>query len=236
MSYELLSRTTRTERGKVVRTPEEIEAFWSDYAPRFDEEPDHGLLDPAVRAAWAERLASWMPAPPAVVADLGCGTGSLSLLAAELGATVQGIDLSPAMVDIARQKAERAGVAIDFRVGDASEPRIEPASVDVVLCRHLIWTLPDPVAALQRWARALNDGGRMILIEGVWSKQPTAVAEAETEPYPWRAGVAAADLAAELSELFHEVAHISLTGSPDLWGSPVESERYALVAENLICA
>ncbi|MEU3532965.1 methyltransferase domain-containing protein [Streptomyces murinus] len=56
---------------------------WDARAAGFDEEPDHGLRDPAVRAAWAARLRSWLPRRPADVLDLGCGTGSLSLLAAQ---------------------------------------------------------------------------------------------------------------------------------------------------------
>ncbi|MZE76013.1 NUDIX hydrolase, partial [Streptomyces sp. SID5475] len=53
--------------------------YWDAAAPEFDEEPDHGLRDPAVRAAWSARLADWLPGEPSDVLDLGCGTGSLAL-------------------------------------------------------------------------------------------------------------------------------------------------------------
>lgn len=79
-------------------------ADWDALAASFDDEPDHGLRDAEVRRAWAARLASWLPAPPGDVLDLGCGTGSLSLLAAEQGHRVTGVDLSPAMVELARTK------------------------------------------------------------------------------------------------------------------------------------
>ncbi|GAA0650524.1 hypothetical protein GCM10009535_30770 [Streptomyces thermocarboxydovorans] len=77
---------------------------WDAAAAAFDEEPDHGLRDPRVRAAWAGRLRDWLPAAPADVLDLGCGTGSLSLLAAEQGHRVTGVDRSRAMVTPAREK------------------------------------------------------------------------------------------------------------------------------------
>src|SRR6201995_958193 len=52
------------------------EAFWDEQAAAFDTEPDHGLRDPVVRAAWAALLHELLPPAPAAVVDLGCGTGS----------------------------------------------------------------------------------------------------------------------------------------------------------------
>ena len=55
-------------------------AYWDNQAATFDEQPDHGLRDPHVRAAWEQLLLPRLPPAPAMVADLGCGTGSLSVL------------------------------------------------------------------------------------------------------------------------------------------------------------
>lgn len=93
---------------------------WDAAAPTFDDEPDHGLRDPGVRQAWADRLRSWLPARPGDVLDIGCGTGSLSLLASEQGHRVTGVDLSPAMVE--RARAKLAGRDAVFLVGDAAGP------------------------------------------------------------------------------------------------------------------
>ncbi|WP_368406419.1 methyltransferase domain-containing protein, partial [Streptomyces sp. CC77] len=46
-----------------------------------------------------------------------------------------------------------------------SHPPFEPDSA-VVVVRHLVWALPDPVAALRTWVRLLRPGGRLVLVEG----------------------------------------------------------------------
>ena len=84
---------------------DEARALWDAEALTFDEAPDHGLADPETRAAWRDLLLAHLPPAPARVADLGCGTGTLSVLLADEGYDVHGVDLSPEMIDRARAKA-----------------------------------------------------------------------------------------------------------------------------------
>jgi SAM-dependent methyltransferase len=147
--------------------PRQVEA-WDAEAPAYDEPLDHGLLDQDVRAAWRRLLLGLLPPPPARVADLGCGTGTLSALLADEGFDVIGVDFSPEMLTRAVVKgAGRAGLG--FVRGDAAAPPLEAAAYDVVLCRHVLWALPDPGAVLDRWSTLLAPGGRLVLIEGSWS-------------------------------------------------------------------
>ncbi|OII65096.1 hypothetical protein BJP40_18235 [Streptomyces sp. CC53] len=100
------------------------------------------------------------------------------------------------------------------------------------MVRHLVWALPDPVAALRTWVRLLRPGGRLVLVEGRWG------GAAEGTPYgagaggglPWRGGVTAADLAAAVAPLVRVVEVEPLSEARELWGGPVRDERYALVA------
>ena len=117
---------------------------WDAQAATFDDEPDHGLLDAQVRAAWADLILPLLPRAPASVLDVGCGTGGLSVLFGVAGYDVLGIDFSERMVAAAREKARAAGVAAPFEVGDAQAPAVELASYDVVLGRHILWALPEP--------------------------------------------------------------------------------------------
>ncbi|MFD4672015.1 class I SAM-dependent methyltransferase [Lentzea sp. NPDC058450] len=192
----------------------EVREFWDRHAAAFDEEPDHGLLDPAVRDAWAALLLPLLPDAPARVVDLGCGTGSLSVLLARQGHQVRGVDLSGRMVAAARAKAEAAGVEAEFVEGDASTPPYEPGSADVVLARHVLWALPDPAAALHRWAGLLRPGGTMVLVEGRWS---TGV------------GLSAAECL-ELVRGAGREAEVRVLDDAALWGREIDDERYLLVS------
>src|SRR2546423_1113305 len=130
---------------------DDARSYWDAQAVTFDEEPDHGLLDCDARAAWSDLLMPLLPTAPASIADLDCGTGSLSVLLAESGHSICGLDISGEMIAIARNKAQTAGVSATFIQGDAAAPPLRPASFDVVLARHVLWALVDPAAALRRW-------------------------------------------------------------------------------------
>jgi SAM-dependent methyltransferase len=188
---------------------------WDARAASFDEEPDHGLRDPEVRRAWARRLRDWLPGRPGDVLDLGCGTGSLSLLASEQGHRVTGVDLSPAMVTLAREKL--AGRDAVFLVGDAASPPVGEQRFDAVLVRHVLWALPDPGRALRRWQGLLRPGGRLVLVEGVWGS---------ADPV----GIPAERLTGLLAPVSGPVRVERLSDDPLLWGKKVTDERYAVVA------
>ncbi|MFE3943353.1 trifunctional class I SAM-dependent methyltransferase/NUDIX hydrolase/VOC family protein [Streptomyces sp. NPDC059118] len=185
---------------------------WDSAADSFDEEPDHGLLDPVVRHAWAQRLESWLPAGRSEVLDLGCGTGSLALLVAGQGHRVTAVDRSPRMVE--RARAKLAGTGTEVLIGDAALPPVGSRQFDVIMARHVVWLLPDPAAVLRHWFTLLRPGGRLILIEGVRSG----------------VGLSAERLTGLLAEFTERIHHERLSDDPDLWGRRVDDERYALVA------
>jgi len=168
-----------------------------------------------VRHAWAERLRSWLPERASDVLDLGCGTGSLSLLASEQGHHVTGVDSSAVMVDLARAKL--AGRDAAFLVGDAAAPPVGEQRFDVVLVRHLLWALPDPGRVLRHWRELVRPGGRLVLVEGVWGTVTPV-------------GIPADVLTGLLAPLAAEVRLERLSEDVLLWGKEVADERYAVVA------
>jgi len=190
--------------------------YWDDQAATFDEQPDHGLRDPRVRDAWERLLLGCLPAAPAAVADLGCGTGSLSVLLASAGYTVTGLDNAPLMIKAARAKAREAQVSARFVTSDAAVPALPPESFDVVLARHVLWAMPDIDAALTEWIRLLRPAGTLVLIEGRWH---TGV------------GFSAAEMEATVRRQ-RAAATVTRLDDPLLWGAPITDERYLLVSSH----
>lgn len=104
------------------------------------------------------------------VLDVGCGTGTLALMAAEaLGGDgyVAGIDIAPRMIAMAREKAAKAGRSVDFRVASATEIRFEEKRFDVVFTSLIYhhFTTAERFQALREIWRVLKPGGRYIAVE-----------------------------------------------------------------------
>lgn len=195
---------------------EESRRTWDEAAASFDDQPDHGLGDPLVREAWTDFLRDALPYTRADVLDIGCGTGSLSVVLAQLGHRVTGIDLSPAMIALARAKASAAGVPVTFHVMDAAAPSLPGRRFDALVCRHLLWTLPEPEKVLAGWAGLLKQNGRLVLVEGRWGTG---------------AGLHAKEVIRILPAAFRNFRLMDLGQNPKYWGKEVGDERYAVIAD-----
>ena len=172
---------------------DEVRALWDTEAATFDEAPDHGLRDDRVREAWRALLLGVLPPAPARIADLGCGTGTLSLLLADAGFTVDAV--------------------VRYVEADASAPPLAPASYDVVVCRHVLWAMPDAAATLRRWIDLLVPDGRLVLVEGRWFNG---------------AGLSAAETVA-LVEGAGRTARLTRLPEAAYWGREIDDERYLVL-------
>lgn len=184
--------------------------LWNDEAAHFDDEPDHGLADTAVRAAWRQLLLDVLPSAPARVADLGCGTGTLTRLLTDEGFSVDGLDFSPEMIRRARAKVPEA----QFVVGNAANPPLEPNGYDVVLSRHVLWAMPNPAQAFARWVDLLRPYGTVVLVEGSWSTG---------------AGMTAAQCE-QVVRTVRQDARVRPLPDPVYWGRTIHDERYLIVS------
>ncbi len=141
-----------------------IKSRWDEHAKKYDNIPAHGINSEKDKKAVKEALKEVLGDRKKVL-DVGCGTGFLSLILADLGHEVTGVDLSEGMLNRAKEKAKESGYNILFKIEDAENLYFEDSTFDVVVERHVLWTLPDPEKAIKEWIRVLKKGGKLILIE-----------------------------------------------------------------------
>ncbi len=108
--------------------------------------------------------------PGETVLDCGCGTGTLAVIAKrQVGTegTVKGIDLSPDQLAIAREKAEKENLDIEFLEGSVDELPFPDASFDAIFSTLMIHHLPATVkqGAFREMRRVLKPGGRIVIVD-----------------------------------------------------------------------
>ena len=129
------------------------------------------------------------PQPGERVLDVGCGFGTTSAAVAACGAHVHGVDISPAMVERANERAAAAGIdarfdVIDVQTGDLGGP------YDAVVSRYGVMFFDDPVEAFANMAGATAPGGRLVFVcwqpidANPWMSMPTDVVRALLDEVP----------------------------------------------------
>ena len=132
--------------------------YWAARAERFDR---------SVRTHHERMMARAAIRADEHVLDIGCGNGETSCDAARAArpGDVLGVDLSAAMLEVARQRASSAGLAnVDFVQADAQVHPFSAGAFDIVIGRCVAMFFGDQPAAFANLARALRDGGRLVLL------------------------------------------------------------------------
>jgi ubiquinone/menaquinone biosynthesis C-methylase UbiE len=147
------------ETAKVLRA-------WEKSAPGYDRQIAF------LEKIWFAGGREWLAARArGRVLEVGVGTGrNLPLYAADVSVT--GIELSPAMLAIARRRAAGLGLDADLRTGDAQALPFGDEAFDTVVCALSLCTIPDPATAIAEMRRVLVPGGRLLLLDHIGSSWP----------------------------------------------------------------
>jgi ubiquinone/menaquinone biosynthesis C-methylase UbiE len=151
-----------------VDQPAQTEGSLIRWAPYYDLVANLMMLGNARRLR-ATTVDQALIKPGDNVLDVGCGTGEVTLLAktrAKHG-RVYGVDPSPEMITVARKKAARKGLEIDFRVGVIEALAFPDSSLDVVTSSLMMHHLPEnlKVRGIAEIHRVLKPGGRLLVAD-----------------------------------------------------------------------
>ena len=167
--------TSEASRG--TQSPEQITSIirqtWDAAASSYDNTWGHGLKTDLEARAWSSLLARMFPPDdPITIIDIGCGTGVICLLLAELGHDVIGLDLSEEMLRVCQATAQaRALINLRLVLGEAERPPADVGPADAIISRHLLWTLLRPEAAVKAWVELTRPGGRVVSLDALWTEE-----------------------------------------------------------------
>jgi ubiquinone/menaquinone biosynthesis C-methylase UbiE len=145
---------------------ERLKRHWEREAPTYDRRM--GFFERVLFGDGREWVCSRASGE---VLEVAVGTGRNFTFYPQ-GVRLSGIDLSPAMLEIARKRAEELGVDADLRKGDAQKLPFADASFDTVVCTLSLCSIPDDRRAIAEMKRVLRPGGRLLLLDhvGVFSE------------------------------------------------------------------
>lgn len=133
-------------------------AFWDKAAAKYDRKTVKGPN----YAARIERAAGWV-GPGAVVLDVGCAGGQITLDLARHVGQMTGIDLSPKLIGFAQARRKEEGVEnASFRVATPDDPSLGAGSFDAITAYSVLHLVEDQRAALKRFHELLKPGGVLI--------------------------------------------------------------------------
>lgn len=136
---------------------------WEKMAPRYDK--DIRFWEKVQFSGGREWVCSRATGQ---VLEVAIGTGR-NLPHYPPGVSITGVELSPAMLAIAKQRAADLGLDVDMREADAQKLPFDDASFDTVVCTLSLCTIPDHGKAIAEMARVLRPGGRLLLLDHIGS-------------------------------------------------------------------
>lgn len=140
---------------------EKAKALWSG--------GDYALIAGRIASASEAALEEVGAGEGTKLLDVACGTGSGSIPAALAGAEVTGLDLTPQLFEVARERAAEAGAEVEWVEGDAQDLPFEDGSFDAVISLFGAMFAPDHAKAASELARVLVPGGKLAV--GAWTPE-----------------------------------------------------------------
>lgn len=143
------------------------ELDWDNYASEYEERI---LLEyeQGAKEKWLNEIKARIGVESAKILDVGTGPGFLSIILADDGYELYGLDQSSGMLEQAIKNASNFDVDVTFVLGDAEKLTFADATFDVVIARNITYALSNPELAFREWLRVLKENGKILIYDANW--------------------------------------------------------------------
>ncbi len=143
----------------------QAQKYFAEHAPVWNEtrklHAPEAEVEAAIFAAAQEQGSQW-----GRLLDIGCGAGRILELLSPRAENAIGVDLSPAMLGVARAQLEKSGLRnVQLRQGDIYALPVDGEVIDLAVVHQVLHYLDNPARALREAARVLAPGGRLIVVD-----------------------------------------------------------------------
>lgn len=154
IAYGKISKESDDRKQKITE-------YWTKRSDSFQEQRRAELHDD-IAQRWLKEILQYVPKKKLKILDVGCGSGFFTILMAQQGHEVIGVDLTADMITRAKELAAEEKADCTFQVMDAENLEFADEAFDMVISRNLTWTLPDAERAYSEWLRVLKKGGCLL--------------------------------------------------------------------------
>ncbi|WP_026511158.1 class I SAM-dependent methyltransferase [Butyrivibrio sp. LC3010] len=186
---------------------ETVVGYWSKRAESFAIHK-HAEIHSEKVNLWRNEFQKLLPEKKELsILDVGCGSGFFEAVLSPLGYKVTGIDLTPEMIGEGKKLLERHNIDAELMLMDAENPTFPEESFDVIVTRNLVWTLPHPLQAYEKWYRLLKKGGKLLVFDAEYAKG--------FHKYNWGENRAHSEVNDAMKEECHKIYHMLSISSFD---------------------
>lgn len=154
IAYGKISKESDDRKQKITE-------YWTKRSDSFQEQRRAELHDD-IAQRWLKEILQYVPKKKLKILDVGCGSGFFTILMAQQGHEVIGVDLTADMITRAKELAAEEKADCTFQVMDAENLEFADEAFDMAISRNLTWTLPDAERAYSEWLRVLKKGGCLL--------------------------------------------------------------------------
>lgn len=156
------------DKNQTEKILQDVKQYWNKRADGYNQ-VNVEELQSIKRTLWQTTILKNAPDKACLnILDVGTGPGFFAITLAMAGHKITAVDVTPSMLEQAKNNAKQHDVDINFVQSDVHRLPFNENTFDLIVTRNVTWNLKHPIQAYQEWFRVLKVGGRLINFDANW--------------------------------------------------------------------